>query len=362
MRTRRKTGRVVGALLIALFLVGSLVSLAGAETYRLTIGAGASADGAIWVGQMRDFFAPEVSKRVAAQTKHKIKWVHAYAGAVAKIGGVLEAVQDGIMDVGLVLPLFEPSKLFLHNFGFYIPFSSPDNMLAAKTGLALYEKFPFLKDTLLKKYNQKFLGLGTAPNYGLVTTFAWEKTAELKDHKLGGGGPNLPWIEAVGAIPVQMDFTTAYMSMQTGVFQGVICPVDAALGFKFVEVAPNFTFTDFGAKCLGILTINKSRWDKLPKDVQKIILEVGQEYTFQTAKAGMARVAKASGIVKKKGVRLYQLPKSQKTVWAEKLKGWPAQKAKEANRKGLPGTAVLNAYMTEMEKLGYEFPYHYVIK
>lgn len=268
---------MIGFLALSLALFSA--SGAYAKNYRMTIGAGHPADAAIWVGAVRDFFAPEVKKRVEAAGKDKIEWVDAYGGSVAKLGGVLEAVQDGILDVGFIVYPFEPTKLFLHNMGYYIPFGSPDVMQAAKITQKVHEDFAYLRDVFEKKYNQKFLGVGVISSYHLVTTFPWKDVSELKGKKIAAAGPNLPWIKAVGAVPVQSNLNEAYTSLQTGVYEGWIMNIDATVGFKLYEVAPNYAFTGFGAVPVGAIVMNLDKWNLLPKEIQDILLQVEKSTT-----------------------------------------------------------------------------------
>jgi TRAP-type C4-dicarboxylate transport system substrate-binding protein len=327
----------------------------------MTIGSGHPADAAIWAGMVRDFFAPEVKKRVEARTDHKIKWVDAYGGAVAKLGGVLEAVQDGILDVGLIAYPFEPTKLFLHNFCYFVPFGSPDVNQVARIGLKIHETFPYLNEVYEKRYNQVWVGAGTVTSYHLITTFQWKNIEELSGRKIAAAGPNLPWVKAVGAVPVQSNLNEAYTSFQTGVYDGWVMFVDATVGFKLYEVAPYHTFCDFGAIFVCDITINKDRWNSLPKEVQDIILEVGKEYNREEAEAAEAKVQRGMEVMKKAGTSFYHLPFEQKKKWAEMMPNIPNEKAKEADAKGMPGSKVIGAYIEELEKEGYKFPRRWVI-
>ena len=144
---------------------------ATADTFRLTIGAGHPADAAVWITAMRDFLAPEISKRVAEKTGHKMEWVNAYGGSVCKLGECLEAVESGLVDVADLHVAFEPAKLMAHNFPYFVPFGSPDPVTAAKAARQVYDSVPELKKILEDKYNQVFLGVGSVGNYNLVTTF-----------------------------------------------------------------------------------------------------------------------------------------------------------------------------------------------
>ena len=75
---KRKVLKILAAALLGVVCSGAAM----ADTFRLSIGSGHPADAAVWITAMRDFFAPEVAKRVAARTGHKIEWVSAYGGSV----------------------------------------------------------------------------------------------------------------------------------------------------------------------------------------------------------------------------------------------------------------------------------------
>ncbi|MEN9720857.1 MAG: hypothetical protein RIT13_1562, partial [Pseudomonadota bacterium] len=67
------------ALLVALLgLLGA--SAASAENIRLRIASGHPAVNT-YVNLMQNFFVPEVSKRVAARTQHKVEFVEGYGGS-----------------------------------------------------------------------------------------------------------------------------------------------------------------------------------------------------------------------------------------------------------------------------------------
>jgi TRAP-type C4-dicarboxylate transport system substrate-binding protein len=137
-----------------------------------------------------------------------------------------------------------------------------------------------------------------------VTTFAWDKVEQLKNRKIAAAGPNIPWLKAVGSIPVQSNLNEAYTSFQTGVYDGWVMFTDATVGFKLHEVAKNYVFTDFGSIANVVIAINKDTWKKLPKAVQDIMLEVGKEYTEVESKAAMEKGLKSVDIMKAAGVNV----------------------------------------------------------
>lgn len=348
--------------LLAAAVLGAAISApAAADNFRLTIGAGHPADAAVWITAMRDFFAPEISKRVAANTPHKIEWVDAYGGSLCKLGECLEAVESGLVDIADLHVAFEPSKLMAHNFPYFVPFGSPDPVVAAKAARQVYDTVPELKSILENKYNQIFLAVGSVGNYNLVTTFAWDKVEQLKGKKIAAAGPNIPWLRAVEAVPVQSNLNEAYTSFQTGVYEGWVMFPDATVGFKLHEVAKNYTFTDFGAVPNVVLAINKSTWKKLPKAVQDIMLEVGKEFTTVQPTMGAKKGKASIETMQAAGATVRSLSDAEKVKWANALSDIPNERIAEINKAGQPGKAVA-AYIKALNEAGVKMPRDWQVK
>jgi TRAP-type C4-dicarboxylate transport system substrate-binding protein len=354
---KRHTLKIIAAAVLGLAGAGSV----SAETFRLTIGAGHPADAAVWITAMRDFFAPEVSKRVAAKTGHKIEWVNAYGGSVCKLGECLEAVESGLVDIADLHIAFEPAKLMAHNFPYFVPFGSPSPVVAAKAARHVYDTVPELKKMLEDKYSQVFLGVGSVGNYNLVTTFAWDKVEQLKGKKIAAAGPNIPWLKAVGAVPVQSNLNEAYTSFQTGVYEGWVMFPDATVGFKLHEVAKNYTFTDFGAIPNVVLTINKTTWSKLPQEVQAIMLEVGKEFTEVQTTMAETKGKASLETMKAAGANVRSLSMEEKVKWANALPDIPNEKTAEINKAGQPGRAIAE-YIKALKAAGVVMPRNWEVK
>ena len=362
MKGKNQYKSVLVILLAILFMIACFSMTASAKTYKLTIGCGGPADPLPFVKPVRDFWCPEVAKRVEKATGHKIKWNFAFGGAVAKLGDEFEAIESGLLDGGIVFPIFENPELFLHNFGYFAPFGSPDIELATKVNLKVYDNNPWLKDVFHQKYNQKWVGAFTYESYELITKFPVKTIKDLKNHKIAAAGPNLPWIKTVGCVPVQSHLVEAYTSLQAGVYEGWVMTPSYTWGFKLHEVAPHLTYTGFGCISAGSLTINLDVWESLPRKVQDIMMEVGREYSYVVAKATQAKAEIAVKDMKEKGVRFYTLPQEEKRKWLKLISGLAKQKAKEADKFGQPGTQVMKYYVDEMAKAGYEWPIKWVIK
>jgi TRAP-type C4-dicarboxylate transport system substrate-binding protein len=332
-----------------------------AETFRLTIGAGHPVPAASWVAPMQTFLQVEVKKRVEQKTRHKIEWVEAYGGSVAKLGEVLEAVENGLMDIGDVHVPFEPSKMLAYNFGYFVPFGTESCVIAGKAARKVFDTFPKLRSNLENRYNQVYLATGAVTCYNLVTTFPWTKVEQLQGKKIAAAGPNIPWLLAVKAVPVQSNLNEAYTSFQTGVYEGWIMIPDATYSFKLHEVARYYTITGFGAIPNTLITINKNTWKKFPKEIQEIFLEVGREYTKVQTEASEIKGEQAIKAMKDAGSTIRKLSWEEKVKWANALPNIPKERAEEITKTGMPGEVVF-AYIQNLKDLGVKLPRDWTAK
>jgi len=341
----------------ALFAGGA----ARAEDIKLRIASG-HPPANTYVNLMQSFFVPEVTKRVAARTKHKVEFIEGYGGAMVKVADTLEGVQSGIIDIGGYNFGFEPSNVPLHAFQVMLPFGTMSPVKSLKIVRAVFDKVPYMSKVLEDKFNQRLIALIADNGYNLGTSFEWNKVADLKGRKLAGAGLNLKWLEYAGATPVQSSLPEAYTSMQTGVYNGWIMFPSGYVNFKLYEVGKYYTEIGFGAITWHALTMNKARFAKLPKEVQDIIIQVGREYEVLTGTVNEENYPKQMEQLRKAGAIVKQLPDAVRVEWANSLKGWPQEKATELDKAGLPASQVLKLALEEAEKLGHKWPVRYQVK
>ena len=83
------------ALPLGLLISGAIATSAIAGSYTLRVGSGHPSAPTAYVTGMEKVFVPNIKKRVAAETGHKIKIIEAYAGKIDKVHETLEAVEKG---------------------------------------------------------------------------------------------------------------------------------------------------------------------------------------------------------------------------------------------------------------------------
>jgi TRAP-type C4-dicarboxylate transport system substrate-binding protein len=298
---------------------------------------------------------------VAAETEHHVEFIESYGGKVVGVAETLEAVQQGTIDIGAFCVCFEPAKLFLHNFPYYAPFGPASSNDAIRAARLVYDKHPWLLQVLERDYGQLLLGLGAWDNYHLGTRMEWKSVDDLRGVRIAGAGPNLPWLEYAGAVPVQSTLPEGYLALKTGVYEGWLMTPAGYAGYKFYEPSPYYTLIGFGAMPVILMTVNAAKLSALPEDVRRIIVETGQYWEKRNGVAMDELQASGLESLRANGAQIRVLPPMTRRAWAFSLARFPAEQEREAERRSMPGNAVLQAYIEAAEAGGHRWPVRYVL-
>jgi TRAP-type mannitol/chloroaromatic compound transport system substrate-binding protein len=102
------------------------------QTLRLTFASGYPPT-FLFVQEMQRNFAEEVNRELARNgNRYRIEWNYALAGTLAKIPGMLDAMETGQAEFGHVAHFFAPGKLPLQNVDAFAPFTTPDHRVAGR--------------------------------------------------------------------------------------------------------------------------------------------------------------------------------------------------------------------------------------
>lgn len=349
-----------------LSLVGAAVlllsSVASAELYTLRVGSGHPAGPTVYATVMRDYLVPELMRRVAEETEHELRIIEGYSGSISSVAETLEAVQIGILDIGGFCTCFEPAKMFLHNFQYFVPFGPQNAQASIRVARQVYDAHPWLNEHLEANYRQTVLAINGWDNYHLGTSVSWQTLEDLSGVKVAGAGPNLPWLESAGVIPVQSSLPDGYMALQTGVYSGWLMFPSAYFAYKFHEPAPYYTLIGFGAMGGAIvITMNTRSLERLPPEVRQIVLEVGRDYEVEAARVLDERQISGLESLRRSGATIRELPADVRVEWARSLSDFPNEMAREADSRGMPGSEVLRTYIQAVTQSGYDWPVPYDI-
>lgn len=309
----------------------------------------------LWVKHLTETFIPAVNAELEG-TDYTIDWTENYGGTLAGVGGELEAIEDGLAEVGVVSTVFEPTALPLQNVSYFTPFGSSDARVVMEAVDKLHSDIPGMTEAW-ESYNAEYLGGGFAlDNYMLMTNFPVASVDDLQGHKIGAPGPAVNWLEGTGAVGVAGNLTSYYNDIQTGVFDGTIVFPTAAAPAKLEEVAPHVLMTDFGAQYAGSVVANKDWYDEQPEEVQAALRAGAKAYTEAFLTEQQSRVEDALKQMEEGGATITRLSEEERAKWAAALPQIADAWAKNAEDQGLPGSEVLDAYMGLLKEAGVTLP------
>ncbi|MFV0474630.1 MAG: C4-dicarboxylate TRAP transporter substrate-binding protein [Pikeienuella sp.] len=339
---------------LACAFAAALAPSAQAETIDAVVVAG-HPPVFLWVKTLSETFIPAVNAALEG-TDYEIEWTEAYGGALAAVGGELEAMEDGLAQVGIVSSLFEPSLLSLQNISYATPFGSADIDLVLSTVDRMHEEIPDMKK-LWADHEMEYLGGGFGlEDYLLMTTFPVSSLKDLEGRKINAPGPAVNWLKGTGAVGVSGNLTTYYNDLETGVTEGVIVFPTAAAAAKLHEVAPYVTRTHFGAQYSGALVANKPWWDEQPPEVQEALKKGTAAFAIEYRKGLETRVAAAFESMEAGGAKISELPADQIQAWADAMPNIALEWAKALDDQGLAGTETVKVYMKHLQDAGAASP------
>ena len=239
----------------------------------------------------------------------KITFEIAYSNAIAPPTEIDNALQDGRLDVGLALPIYEPSEY---------PASSSINeisFIGRQTPLVgVLESHAWMLDVMMRtpEAQEEFESQGVhvllpAFNSGHSHMVCTDERTDAEDFQgaqiLSGGARQAAQIEALGATPVSIPYTEVYESLSRGVAQ---CTVSSMLGIAlggYADVANNVAVDpDTGfAITTGNIAINASVWESLPIEAQQLLFDRLDVFLQSTVANTWAAISEAVAAIDEAG-------------------------------------------------------------
>ncbi|MGG7565402.1 C4-dicarboxylate TRAP transporter substrate-binding protein [Rhodovulum sp. DZ06] len=304
-----------------------------------------------WVKMFPQAFIPEVERRLEG-TGHSMRFDEQYGGAVAKVGEELEAVEEGLAEIGAVSSLFDPAKLTLQNVTYYTPFVSDDADLVTQVMDALQREDARMQ-AIYDQFGIVQIGGPIAiDDYLLMTTFPVTSLADLEGRKIAAPGAAINWLSGTGAVGVSGNLTLYYNDIKTGVYDGVLVFASAALPGKLYEVAPHITKVGLGAQYAGSIGVNKDWWEDLPQEVRDAMLAGAEAYKAAYLADLDATVKKAFEVMAANGATIKDASPEMRRAWAAGMDNVAKEWAGTLDARGQPGSAILSTYMDAMRAAG----------
>ena len=160
------------------------------------------------------------------------------------------------------------------------------------------------------------------------------------------------WLEGTGAVAVQANMTDAYTSLQTSLIDGTIQAPYWGVKGNFQDLVKYMTNIGLGCNSGVLLTVNLTKWNSLPEEVQTIIQEVATDYEEYQAQYAADTTEQAYKQCEEAGIQITTMTDEEKANWVNMLPNLPDT----ASELGSKGVEILEHYVELLEKVGYSQP------
>lgn len=172
----------------------------------------------------------------------------------------------------------------------------------------------------LNKVDLKGLGFTAYGISSLAANKPFKTLEDLKGFKFRSAETPL-YIEilrTIGVNPTPLPFPEVYEALKTGVYDGIDMSPECIYLVKWDEVIKYVSDTNHMVGWY-ILSVKKSWLEKLPSDLQKIIIDVGREVTQQTMKMAEEKEREALVAFEKKGITMIKISDAERMRFQKKL-------------------------------------------
>lgn len=223
---------------------------------------------------LQEYWFPAIEE----ETDGKVQINPVFGGGLLTSTEALDGVREGVADIGLVYPDNFAQRMFSYELLKLFPVA-PDNFegMYQIFDTAMTELPQFSED--LEKNNQKplLITTGLPIVFGSTNELASMEAVQGEDWRASSRW-YLEAMRNMGANPVSVPWEDVYMSLETGVIDGVMTNYDGFHMMGFYETSDNIIVgTELWWSAPFIHTINQDMWDSLPIDIQEGILKATEQ-------------------------------------------------------------------------------------
>jgi TRAP-type transport system periplasmic protein len=289
--------------------------------------------------------AGEWAKDVETATNGRVKVTLFPGNTLSPPMQAYDNVVKGIADMASCLLAYAPGRLPLSEV-LQQPLGYRNGYQATMLANAYYKKF---QPKEFSDVQVMFLH-GGAPGF-IMTKKPVGSIKEVKGLRIKANAENADIVKNLGAAPVTMPVSEAYDSLQRGVIDGTLFPIEALQGYKIGEVVKT-VIEDYGMSYMtSFYTImNKDKWNAISADDRKAIEKINDIYAEKQAKLWVEGDANAKAFALSKGVKFLEVSKQDQEATAALMKPILDAYVTMAKSKGLPGDEALKFCLDYLAK------------
>lgn len=273
-------------------------------------------------------------KTVEEQSQGRIKIKYFHSGQLFDGYGELQAVSRGDVDIVNMTAVYPSGSVPALNI-FTLPFMFQDTKHLRRTMDAGLLDLG-VRQELNEKHNAVVLGAAPWDPYEFYSRRGpINSVADIKGKVWATtGAGDARAIQLLGGSPTGMPSSELYLAFDRGVIEATPRPLLTGIGRNLYEVSKHLSLATFGFD-IALLTINKTKWESIPSDLQEIILKAAKQRDEEQYRRVDEFIDNALAVYEKHGVKINRIPAAEienmKQITAPAVQEWKA-KVPEADR------------------------------
>jgi len=253
------------------------------------------------------WFCDEVNKSSGGRVEVSYYGGGTLLNPVKMYDGVLTGIADiGFSHIDYTRGRFPVMEVF------DLPLGFPSGWVATQVSTEFYNKY---KPSAWKDVHT-FYVTTSGPCVLHLVSKPVRNLQELQGLKIRAVGIMSDVIKLLGALPVPLQMPDVYDSLRRGVIDGVTVDLSTLKYWKFAEVEKYVTADwQLGTGYTFYWVINKSKWDALPPDIQKVFDEVSAETREKQAMLWNQMDIEGRDLFISKGGQIISLSDAEATKW-----------------------------------------------
>ncbi len=214
------------------------------------------------------------------------------------------------------LSLLEPEQEHANGYWDYV------NQLHQKAGLYFLERGTDMHQPV---------------NFTIITNKVTNTPKDLAGQKIGCSSTLVqPYLQFIGATPVQVPNTEAYTALERGVIDGMVDPIQNHNTFQLYTVTKYIIDPSFYRGSVAVI-FNLNTWNSLSPDQQKALAKIGMDSLKKYEDDVAVEIQKARQNMQDKGMKITAFNQTDSaqfikdlydTAWADAAKKYPDVAAK----------------------------------
>ncbi len=271
-------------------------------------------------------------RKLKSKTNGRVKINVFPGGTLTKADETYNGVLGGIADIGMSCFAYTRGRFPVME-AIDLPMGYPNGKVAT---LAANEFFKAMSPKELEEVKVLYIH---AHGPGLLhTKKPVKKLEDLKGMKIRSTGLSAKVISALGGVPVAMPQGATYESLQKGVVDGTIGPIETLKGWKQGEVIKHTTVCDkIGYTTAMYIIMNKKKWDALPEDIKAIMTEVSERWIGVHGETWDRVDEDGRKFTLGLGNEIIALSADESARWTKAVARFWDEYVRDTKKKGLPG-------------------------